>query len=684
MATTAYKKTSLTGGGATALDGIDGDSLLDGDFAFVMTGSRAYIYQLDDDSAAVENSPWIIKPDTNPGDKRWILQEVTSAGVVGGLIGNPGEAGFGVGICPTASLPSGMTPLPGYDTVGDSNYGNYQFSDGSVMVFIPKFYYRIGHASNPTYATYGVNSVDVQGIDTYPDTASAEAAGYALHRAFIDGGVEQPGFFIDKYMCSKVAHGTGYTAASILNGLPLSSAAAHNPFSGCTGGANAYYSAVDLAHRRDGVDGAVNASSIFHVASIFQRAALALLSLAHGQASSATTHCAWYAAKNYPKGLNNNQAPVAGVISSADCDDTTITFEWDGYSNCGKTGSGSPFARTTHNGQTCGVADVNGLMWEISIGLTCIATAPAIEALSAASPCNVKVTGHGKATGDYVQINSITQAPWSGLKDKIYKITYVDADNFTLDGINTAAYETSVAIEGMTRANPCVVTWTGHGMVGADNKVRFAGITQADWTALNGTEQTITVINVDTFSIAVDTSGYAGDYDAGTDPGTVTKGVYNAAVDAGTVTIGKWYVAKEATAMKSFTSGATLATDHWGATGVAAMMQEYTPIFETASGGTFAQRMGSGANDVLSAAVSGAGWLQTGMGFPIDADGIDTTGTDLFGKDYYYQYIRDQLCLISSGNWGYTTHAGVWSVHWAHYRAVSYADVGFRAACYPD
>lgn len=32
------------------------------------------------------------------------------------------------------------------------------------------------------------------------------------------------------------------------------------------------------------------------------------------------------------------------------------------------TGSGVPFAKTTHNGQACGVADLNGNMWEVASG----------------------------------------------------------------------------------------------------------------------------------------------------------------------------------------------------------------------------------------------------------------------------------------------------------------------------
>ena len=77
MAKTLYQRTSLTGGGADALDEEDGANLVDGDFAFVMTSANiAYIYILDADSGAAESSPDIISPDTHPGSKRWLLQGV--------------------------------------------------------------------------------------------------------------------------------------------------------------------------------------------------------------------------------------------------------------------------------------------------------------------------------------------------------------------------------------------------------------------------------------------------------------------------------------------------------------------------------------------------------------------------------------------------------------------------------
>jgi hypothetical protein len=359
------------------------------------------------------------------------------------LIGVPGAMGFGVGICPPANLPDGMVGMPGYDQLGSDNYGNYIYKEGSVMIWVPRFYYRIAHASNPTYATYGVNSIDIKGIDTYPTTALANAAGYALHRAFVDGGVEKLGFFRDKYKCSKVANGTGFTAASIKNGLPLSSYADHNPFSGLTGGANFYYSAIDLAHRRDGVDGAVNASSIFFCSSQFLRSAIVMLSLAHGQAATSTANCAWYhATYNYPKGCNNN--------ALKDVDDTTVAWESDGYDNCGKTGSagygggaGNVFAKSTHNGQNCGSADDNGFIYEISIGTTCIASTKAIEAISRANPCEITITGHGLVNGDIMQIGTaITQADWVGLNSKVWPITKTGDNTFTV-AFNSSAFGTA-------------------------------------------------------------------------------------------------------------------------------------------------------------------------------------------------------------------------------------------------
>lgn len=505
-------------------------------------------------------------------------------------IGSPGEAGFGAGVYSDGILPTGFTPQPeAYASGWADNYGNYKYQDGSIMIWIPKFYYRIAHASNPTYGTYGANSVDIKGVDAYPTTTIANAAGYALHRAFIDGGSEKDGFFIDKYMCSANSYNGNTIASSVKNGSAISCYSEHNSITNLTlCSANALYETIDASKGR---------GTNFHVISKFQMAALALLSMAHGQASSSVTHCAWYdSTYNFPKGCNSN--------SLSDTNDATISYTTDGYSNCGKTGSGTPFAKTTHNGQSCGVADLNGLMSESNIGVTSIMSTCDIEAMTRANPCNVQWTEHGLNTGDYVVfgLNSIKQTDWKNFNYCVFSITRIDANNFTLDG--------------------------------------------------------------------VDSSGYAADYDSGTDPGQIHSSVF--------------YVAKQATAMKDFTSGTTLSTDHWGATGIATKMDSFTPALETGwpnNGGD--QFFGSSGNQVLAENTSGANWLLTGLGLPKDANGIDTTGTDLFGKDYFYQAsLKNNMYITAGEAWSSVAYAGIYGACLYYNRDSSTSSIGFRLACY--
>ena len=71
MAITGYKMQTKTGGGVNAADGIDGSTLADGDFVFVMTtptDDALLAYVVDDDYAPTEKDPDAIVPDTNPGN----------------------------------------------------------------------------------------------------------------------------------------------------------------------------------------------------------------------------------------------------------------------------------------------------------------------------------------------------------------------------------------------------------------------------------------------------------------------------------------------------------------------------------------------------------------------------------------------------------------------------------------
>ena len=504
-----------------------------------------------------------------------------------------GGPGAGLGVCPTDILPEGMEPLPGYTDRLHRHFGNYQYADGSIMCWVPKFFYRENHPDNPTHAAYAPNDIHVVGTETFANRAQAEAAGYVLDRSFIDGGAEKPGWFGDKFKASKNAKGTGWIASSIKGGLPLSSSSLHNPVGEltATAGTNTNAAFVTAFKARDGVDGAVNPGSAFHAMSVYQMAALGRLVRAHAQAATGVTHCAWYdpaGLTNFPKGCNNN--------ALRDTNDATVLYESDGYENCGKTGSGVPFAKTTHNGQECGFADLNGLINEVLIGMTCIATTKAIGGATTTNPCALTVTGHGLTTGAVIRIDSVVGM--TELNAKLYTITVVDPDTITLDGVDATGF----------------TAWAS----------------------------------------------------------------------GGSISFGTFYAAKETTRMADFTAGNSGATDHWGATGVAAMMDPVDVPMLAEPGGTAVElRFGNGSEQVFSGSASGNGYVLAGLGLPMAENAISTAGTALFGTDRFHRAFANELCVLGCGFWLLGAIAGVFARLLYYHRANSNILVGGRAACYP-
>lgn len=505
-----------------------------------------------------------------------IIFSVGPTGVIptANSIGLAGQQGFGVGVCPV--LPVGYAALPGTADPASDNYGNYTYVDGSVMVWVPRFYYRIGSPASPRYGAYGANAIDIVGDSAFRSEADANSAGYALHRAFFDGG-PQLGFFVDKYQCSN----NGGVASSLRYGAPLSTAAVHNPISALDGAPSLTYGGTIAAAKTRG--------GTFHPCSIFIYGALAMLSMAHGQAATATTWCAWYDAAgvtNFPKGNSNN--------ALRDTNDTSVLYVSDGYSNCGQTGSGAPFAKTTHNGQACGIADLNGNMYEVALGIQCVAASKTITAATQANPVALTIAAHGYVAGDTVLIAGV--GGMTQLNDRMFAIAVTDANTITLPGVDGTAF-------------------------------------------------------------GAFTSG-----------GSATRGVF--------------YAAKTADRMRDFTGGNTLPTDHWGAVGAAANFLPISPGLRTdyPNNGA-AQRFGSAGAQVLSASTSGNGWILTGAGQPLPT-GVSAAGSSLFGEDYCYQYVRNELCLIAGGDWSTGSLAGVWAVSWSRARTYSNGNVGFRAASY--
>ena len=496
-------------------------------------------------------------------------------------IGIAGQAGAGVGIHP--STPTGYTPMTGYSDPYSVNYGNYTGADGSAEVWVPAYYLRIGDSRNATYALYGVNSISIVKLSTYANEAAANADNYYLHRAFVNAGVNEPGFFRDKYDSSQ----NGTTASSIYNAMPLVSgpAAGQVGFSVCTANgqtpANAYYGAFAASKSR---------SAKHFPESVFIADALCRISEWIAQAATISSYCAWYSSgtTNFPKGNDNN------ALHSTD--DSGVVFTTAGassHANFANAGSGVPFAKTTHNGQACGISDVAGNIYKINPGLTCIATTKNITGATQANPVALTVVAHGRTTGDPVQIESV--GGMTQLNGKIFACTVVDANTITLDATDGTAF------------------------------------------------------------------------------GAYTSG--------GTCIGGTFYVLKTSVDIATVTGGATGATDHWGATGVAALFDAVTLKFNTTyPNNAFAQRYGNGANQVFAWDTSANRALAM-MGMPA-AGGVSPSGSNAMGLDYYYQYIRDQLCVLSRGYWSAGSYAGGRYRYLDNHRTNSSGTVGLACASY--
>lgn len=279
-------------------------------------------------------------------------------------IGIAGQQGFGVGIYggdPADLTAMGLAPMEGCEDPTSDNYGNYIHTNGSIMCCIPAFCYRLGKATAPSYKRDAEDALEIKDATKFPQFShdavfSSPDFGndWILHRAFVDGNKLKNAFFIDKYLCSNVND----RAVSVKNADWLM---CHDdtimPYftkhmSGTVGQA---YDAITLSRAR---------GDYYSLVTCYQWSAISLLSLAHGQAATSADACAWYDANhttNFPKGATDE--------NGRDYNDDTIRYTNHFYgSGFARTGSGTPFNKTTHNGQASGVADVAGMCNQWTIG----------------------------------------------------------------------------------------------------------------------------------------------------------------------------------------------------------------------------------------------------------------------------------------------------------------------------
>lgn len=138
----------------------------------------------------------------------------------------------------------------------------------------------------------------------------------------------------------------------------------------------------------------------------------------------------------------------------------------------------------------------------------------AITGISQANPGVITCAGHGLISGDRVYISHVEGM--SEINGSEYLVVYINTSTFSLTTLAGAAIDTSaygaytsggnialvrdagLAISGVTKANPGVVTCTGHGF-STNDKIYISGI--SGMTELNGNYYWVKKIDANTFSL---------------------------------------------------------------------------------------------------------------------------------------------------------------------------------------
>lgn len=336
-------------------------------------------------------------------------------------IGEVGTMGFGVAAIQDELLPAGYTKLTGHDDVAHPNYGRVMDLNGSVFEYIPPFHYKM------TGNTISISPVTI--------------SGYVKPRAFIDS---PNGFLHFKYLAGNV--GGKLVSKQFVD--PVSTNSAHNPISNLLSNpANNYAGFIDACSAQG-----------YKTTTIFEWVAMQLIALAQSQSGVSTALCAFNdVAPYFPKGN------LANALQ--DVNDASVKFTASGYSNCALTGSGSNFAKTTHNGQDCGVSDVTGNMWKIVTGLTYLAKTGAVASINTTE---ISMPNHGLAVDDVIYFGG-TPSSGASYNTGAYTVTAVqDGNNFTVgaglerailstDGVYSARYfrilKSTVKADDLTSSN---------------------------------------------------------------------------------------------------------------------------------------------------------------------------------------------------------------------------------------
>lgn len=316
-------------------------------------------------------------------------------------IGSPDSPTFGVGIPSDeeaeAFIP-GMTKHPDFYDETKAGYGSWVLPAkkdldstliiSGVLKYIPKFYWHPlfkgdGGSSNllsdeeiealvpyvdvtkeqmiAVRDKYPYSGLVFASSSAFANESEADAQGFILPAAFIDGGKEKNGFFIAPTLTTGSEGGGNGIWLGVTYGEE-----GKQIFSRLSNGTLNHFGNSPSGKRSalDAIAGPRKYSPNLCCESVYTVAALALISLCVAQYATSTTECAWYDSNgttNFPKGINNH---------SADIDDPSVALatamDYTQGSVFPTTQEG--YCKTTHNGRINGITHVNGWLWRPMVG----------------------------------------------------------------------------------------------------------------------------------------------------------------------------------------------------------------------------------------------------------------------------------------------------------------------------
>lgn len=327
--------------------------------------------------------------------------------IVIGDIGAPDSPTFGVGIPSDeeaeAFIP-GMTKHPDFYDETKPGYGswvlpNKHYNNGSttttfggVLKYIPKFYWHPlfkGDGGPSSLLSdeeiealvpyvdvtkeqmirvrdkYPFSGVVFASASAFANESEANAQGFILPAAFIDGGKEKNGFFIaptlttlwaDPAQDADIHFGETYSKTT---NTELYRLYQNNVNFGIALPGSYHYKA------RGAIELSRWYASTLCCETVYTVAVLALISLCVAQYATSTTECAWHdpnGVTNFPKGINHN------YVSDIDDPSVAISTAMDAHHGSVFPTTQEGYCKTTHNGRINGITHVNGWLYHPMAG----------------------------------------------------------------------------------------------------------------------------------------------------------------------------------------------------------------------------------------------------------------------------------------------------------------------------